>query len=128
MSGFTQKQAPIITNTYFWPLYTVIKSFLIGLASWALFYSYNIFFKRSGQILIIFLQMVMRYELFAEERYNILSINDLYKKSFICILLKHHYIPHINNLLLILDLFVRPIMTCLWRHYWPHDVLWRLNK
>ena len=29
---------------------TVIKSFLIGLANWALFYSHKIVFTRSGQI------------------------------------------------------------------------------
>ena len=53
----------------------------------------------------------MRCDLFVEEKYNISRISDTYKKSFICILLKHRYIPHINNLLLIPDLFVRPIMT-----------------
>ena len=64
----------------------------------------------------------MRYDLFVEERYNISRISDTYKKSFICILLKHRYIPHINNLLLIPDLFVRPMITCLRRYYWLHDV------
>ena len=49
-------------------------------------------------------------------------ISDRYKKSFMCILLKYRYIPHNNNLLLISDLFVRHMMTCLWRHYWLHDV------
>ena len=34
------------------------------------------------------------------------------KKIFICTLLKHRYIPHINPLL-IPDLSVRPMMTCL---------------
>ena len=63
-----------------------------------------------------------------EDRYNISRISDTYKKSFICILLKYRYIPHNNNLLLIPDLFVRSMMTCIWRHYWLHDVLWRLNK
>ena len=55
----------------------------------------------------------MRYDLYVEERYNISVITDIYKKSFICILLKYRYIPHINSLLLKPDLFVRPIMTCL---------------
>ena len=41
---------------------------------------------------------------------------------------KYPYIPHISNLFLIPDLFVRPMMTCLWCHYWFHEVLWRLNK
>ena len=79
-----------------------------------------------GLIWINFLQRVMRYDLFVG--YDISRITDTYKKSFICILLKHGYIPHINNLLLIPDLFVRRMMTCLCRHYWLHDVLWRLNK
>ena len=35
------------------------------------------------------------------------------KKLFFCILLKHRYIPHINNHLLLQYLFVRPMMTCL---------------
>ena len=48
-----------------------------------------------------------------EERYNISRISGTYKKSFICILFKHRYIPHVDNLLLILDLFVRPMMMCL---------------
>ena len=64
----------------------------------------------------------MRYDLFVEERYNISRISNIYKKPFICILLKHRYIPHINDLLLIPDLFVEPMVTCLWRHYWLHDV------
>ena len=70
----------------------------------------------------------MRYDLFWEERYDILRIIHTYKKSFTWILLKHCYVPHINNLLLILDLFVKPIITCLWHHYWLQDVLWRLTK
>ena len=52
----------------------------------------------------------MRYDLFVEERYNISGISDTYKKLFICILLKHCYKAHINNLLLIPDLIVSPIM------------------
>ena len=40
-------------------------------------------------------------------------------------MLKHPYISHINNLLLTPDLFVKPMMTCLWRYYWLHDVLLR---
>ena len=55
----------------------------------------------------------MRYELLVEERYNISRISETNKKAFICILLKHRYIPHINNLLLIPDLFLRPMKTCL---------------
>ena len=55
----------------------------------------------------------MRYDLFVEERYNISRICDASKKSFISFLLKHRYIPHIDNLLLIPDLFVRRMMTCL---------------
>ena len=47
----------------------------------------------------------MRYDVFVEEGYNTSRISDTYKKAFICILLKHSYIPHINNLLLIPDLF-----------------------
>ena len=38
--------------------------------------------------------------------YNVPRISDTYKKSLISILLKHCYIPHINNLLLIPDLFI----------------------
>ena len=60
-----------------------------------------------------FLQRVMRYDLFVEERYNISRISDTYKKLIICISLTHRYIADINNLLLIPDLFVRPMMTCL---------------
>ena len=61
-----------------------------------------------------FLQRVMRYDLFVEERYSISRISDT---SIICILLKHRYIPYINTPLLIPDLYVRPMMTCLWLHY-----------
>ena len=64
-------------------------------------------------------------DLLVEERYNIFRIIDTYKILFICILLKHHYIPHINNLLLIPDWFMRHMMTCLRRHYWLHDVFTR---
>ena len=70
-------------------------------------------FTLSSQIWIIFLQRVMRCDLFVEEKYNIWRISNTYKKSFICILLKHPYITQINNLLFIPDLFVRPMMTCL---------------
>ena len=52
----------------------------------------------------------MRCDLFVQDRYNILTISDKYRKSFICILLKHCYTPHINNPLLIPDLFVKPMM------------------
>ena len=38
---------------------------------------------------------------------------ELVAHTFICILLKHRYIPQINNLLLIPDLFVRPMMMWL---------------
>ena len=85
-------------------------------------------FTRSGQISANVSQRVMRYGLFVEERYNISRISNTYKRSFICILMKHPYIPHINNVFLIPELFVRSMMTGLWRHYWFHDVLWRLNK
>ena len=68
-------------------------------------------FTHSGQIWVTLLQKVMRYDLFVEERYNVLRTSDIYKKSFICFLLKHRYIPHINNLLLIPDLFLRSLMT-----------------
>ena len=54
-----------------------------------------------------------KYDLFVEERYNVSRISNRYKKSFICILLKHHYITHINNLLLIPELFVRSMMMVL---------------
>ena len=103
-------------------LYTVTKYFLIGLASWALFYFHKIYFYTFWSNSDNFLQRVMRYDLFVEKRFNILRISDTYKKSFICILLRHCYIPHINNLLLIPDLFARPMITCLWRYYWLHDV------
>ena len=46
----------------------------------------------------------MSYDLFVKERYNISSISDTYKKSFICILLKYRYILQNNNLLLIPEL------------------------
>ena len=85
-------------------------------------------FTRSGQISANVSQRVMRYGLFVKERYNISRISNTYKRSFICILMKHPYIPHINNVFLIPELFVRSMMTGLWRHYWFHDVLWRLNK
>ena len=52
------------------------KSFLIGLTSRALFYSQ---ITRSGQIWINFQQRVMRYDLFAEEKYNISRISDIQK-------------------------------------------------
>ena len=77
---------------------------------------------------MISLPRLMRYDLFVDERYDVSRISDTYKKSFICILLKHRYIPHLNHLLLIPDLFVRPMMTCFWRHYRLHDASWRLNK
>ena len=64
----------------------------------------------------------MRYDLFVKERCNISRVSGIYKKSFIGILLKHHYISHINSLLLIPDLFVRPTMACLWCHHWCHDL------
>ena len=47
------------------------------------------------------------------------------KKSGTCVLLKYRYIPHNNNLL---DLFVRPKMTCLWRHHCLHDVFTLRNS
>ena len=94
-----------------------------SLSSWALFYFHKTYFCKLWPM-----QRVMRYEPFVEERCNISRIVDTYKKSFICILAKHRYIPHTDNLLLIPDLFVRPMKMCLWRHNWLHDVLWRLNK
>ena len=97
--------------------YTVIKFFLIGLASCEIYF--YMFWPN--------LDNFFAEGLLVEDRYNISRISDTYKKSFICILLKHCYIPHINNILLIPD-FVRPMMTCLWHHYWHHDVSWRLNK
>ena len=59
----------------------------------------------------------MTFLLFVKEWYNISRISDTYKKSFICILLKHRYILHINNILLIPDLCVKSMITCLRRHY-----------
>ena len=88
----------------------------------------KLIFTRSSQIWINFLQRVMRYDLFVKERCNISRISETNKKPFICIFLKHHNVPNINNLLLIPDLFVIPMMTCLWRHYWLNDALWHLNK
>ena len=78
--------------------------FLIGLASWTLCYSHKIYFNTFWLNLDKFLQKVMGYDLFVEERYNISRINDTYKKYFTCIFLKHRHISHINNLLLIQDL------------------------
>ena len=43
------------------------KTFLIGLASWALSYAHNVYFTLSGQIWINFLQRVMWHKLFVEE-------------------------------------------------------------
>ena len=62
------------TGKLFAPSYQLYrnKSFLIGLTSRALFYSH---ITRSGQIWINFLQRVMRYDLFAEEKYDILRIS-----------------------------------------------------
>ena len=98
--------------------YTVIKTFLIGLANWAFFILKKFYFSTFWPNL----DKCFAEDLFVEERYNIFRIIDTYKILFICILLKHHYIPHINNLLLIPDWFVRHMMTCLRRHYWLHDV------
>ena len=103
--------------------YIVMKICLIGLASSALFYSHKIYFYTFWLNLDKFLQRVIRYDFFVEERYNISRISDTCKNLFTCILLKHRYIPYINNRLLIRDL-----ITCLWRHYWLNDVLGRLNK
>ena len=78
---------------------------------------------RSGQIWIHFLETLMSYDLFVEERYNISRISGHIKKIIYLHFLRHRYIPHINNLLLISDLLVKPIMTCKWRHYWLQNVL-----
>ena len=59
-----------------------------------------------------FSHRVMRYDLFVDKMY-ISRISDLYKKSFIFMLLKYCYIFHSNNLFLISDLFVRSMMTYL---------------
>ena len=79
--------------------YTVIKFSLIGLAGWDLFYSYKMTFLRKRGV--IFRELV----------------THTHKKSFICILLKYCYIPHNKNLMLTPNLFVRPMMWFLWRHY-----------
>ena len=103
--------------------YTLIKICFIGLACWVSFIPIKLIFTRSGQIWMKFLQRVMRYDLFVEKRYNILRICDTYNKWYTCILLKSRCICHINNLSLIPDLSVKFLMKCLWRHYWPHEVL-----
>ena len=54
--------------------------------------------------------------------------SDTYKKSFIWILLKHYFMPHNNNLLLIPDLNIRIMMTSLWRHYWLYEHHWLLHE
>ena len=104
------------------------KFFLIVLTSWGLFYFHKIpFYTFWPNFDKVFPE---GYEIWplVEERYDISRISDTYKKPFICILLKHLYIPHINNLLLMLDLFVRLMMTCLWRHYLLHDVFIQHNS
>ena len=79
----------------------------------------------SGQIWIRFLQRVIMYDLFVEGRYNIFEhIWKIFYLHFAETLLH----THINGLLLIPDLFVRPMMTCLWYYYCLNDVLWSLNK
>ena len=84
-----------------------------SLASWALFYCHKVYCYTFWPNLDKFFSEGHETWLFVEERFNISRISDTYKNSFICILLKHRYIPHINNLLLIPDSFVRPMMMCL---------------
>ena len=100
----------------FWPLYQLYRiKFLNRFSQLSFILPHKIYFYTSWLKLINFLQRVMRYDLFVKERSNISRISDTYKKSYICILLKYRYIPHNNNLLLIPDLFVRPMMMSLWR-------------
>ena len=101
------------------------KFFLIVLTSWALFYFHKIPYYTFWPN---FLQRVMRYDLHWKRGMIFQELVTHAKKPFICILLKHLYIPHINNLLLMLDLFVRLMMTCLWRHYLLHDVFTQHNS
>ena len=108
--------------------YTVTKTFLTSLTSWALFYSHKIYVYTFWPILDNFFAEGHEIWPFCEERYNISRISDTYKKSFICILLKYRYILHTLLHILIRDFLVRPMMTYLWRHHWLHDVLWRLSK
>ena len=68
-------------------------------------------FTHCGQNWIKILQSATIFVLFVE---GILRISD---KFYLFI-----------SILLIPDLSVRPMMTCLWRHYLFHDVLWHLNK
>ena len=66
-----------------------VKNFLIGLTSWALFYSDKIYFYTFWPDLHKF--FAEGHEIWpfrGRERYNILRISDTYKKSFISILLK----------------------------------------
>ena len=68
-------------------------------------------FARSGQFQIIFLQRVMKYDLFVKRGIIFRELVAHRKKSFICILMKYRYILH--TLLLIRDFLVRPMMTYL---------------
>ena len=92
--------------------YTVIKIFFYYVVK-LYFILMKFIFTHSGQIWINILQRVMRYHLFVEKRHNISRIIDKYKKSFICISLKHCYIPRINNTRLICDTYDGVFMTSL---------------
>ena len=107
--------------------YTVIKTFLIGLANWAFFilkkFYFSTFWPNLDKCFAEGYEINVLQRTFWWKRGIIFSeLLTLTKILFICILLKHHYIPHINNLLLIPDWFVRHMMTCLRRHYWLHEV------
>ena len=54
----------------------------------------------------------MRYDLFVEERYNNSTISGTYKNYLHFVEISLHT-QNNNNLLLIPDLFVRPMVTCL---------------
>ena len=83
----------------------------------------------------------MRCDLFMEEKYNISRINDTWKNNLFAFCWNIATYLYINNLFLIPDLPVRPIvrltcddfvydfiiefMTCLWHHHW---LSYELNK
>ena len=83
----------------------------------------------------------MRCDLFMEEKYNISRINDTWKNNLFAFCWNIATYLYINNLFLIPDLSVRPIvrltcddfvydfiiefMTCLWHHHW---LSYELNK
>ena len=70
----------------------------------------------------------MRYDLFVEERYNNSTISGTYKNYLHFVEISLHTQNNNNNLLLIPDLFVRPMVTCLWRYYWLHDLFTQHNS